>query len=226
MILAVISDIHSNLVALDKVFEKIDSDLILCCGDIIGYYTWPNQCIEKIRQLRVMSVIGNHDLACVTGDISGFNPYAEETIRWTRRVIRDKNFEFLSSLKRKIKLEIDDTNIMMVHGSPKNPVNEYIYPETPDVILKSFIEGENVDILIMGHTHMPFIKKFEDKLVLNPGSVGQPRDGDNNASFAFLDVDNKEAKICRVKYNIDEVVTALGDEELPSFLGRRLYKGL
>ncbi len=226
MILAIISDIHSNLIALERVLEKIDSEIILCCGDIVGYYTWPNECIEKIKQLRIQVVAGNHDHACVTGDTGGFNPYAEETIRWTRKAIQDKYIEFLSDLKRKIKLKINDTDILMVHGSPRNPLNEYIYPETPGSLLKSFIESENVDILIMGHTHMPFIRKFDNKLVFNPGSVGQPRDSNNKASFALLDVDNKEAKIYRVKYDIDEVATALGDKNLPSFLGRRLYKGL
>lgn len=226
MILAVISDIHGNLEALKRVLEKIESDMILCCGDIVGYYTWPNECIEKIKQLKAISVTGNHDLACVTGNTGGFNPYAEESIKWTRKVIKEKNIEFLRALKRKIRIKIDDTNIMIAHGSPRNPINEYIYPETDNSTLKSFIKSENVDILIMGHTHIPFAKKIENKLVFNPGSVGQPRDGDNKASFALLDVDNKEATIYRVEYDIDEVVTALGDERLPSFLGRRLYKGL
>jgi putative phosphoesterase len=226
MILAVISDIHSNLEALIRVLENIDSNRILCCGDIVGYYTWPNECIETIKRLKAVSVIGNHDLACVTGDTSGFNLYAEKSIKWTRKVIKDKNLEFLNDLKDKTRIKIDDTDIMLVHGSPRNPVNEYIFPETPDSTLKLFIENEDVDILIMGHTHMPFVKKFGDKLVFNPGSVGQPRDGNNRASFAFLDISKRDAKIYRVKYDIDEVVTALGDENLPSFLGRRLYKGL
>ncbi|HEX3013024.1 MAG TPA: metallophosphoesterase family protein [Methanobacterium sp.] len=226
MILPVISDIHSNLDALEMVLEKIDSNRILCCGDIVGYYTQPNECIEKLRQLKVISVTGNHDLACVTGDTSGFNPYAKEAIDWTRKVIKDKNIEFLCNLKRKIRLKIDNVNIMVVHGSPRDPINEYIFPSTPDSTLKSFLESENVDILIMGHTHIPFIKKFEDKLIFNPGSVGQPRDGDDRASFAFLDVPAKEVKICRVKYDIGKVVTAIGDEKLPSFLGERLYNGI
>lgn len=226
MILPVISDIHSNLDALEMVLEKIDSDRIMCCGDIVGYYTQPNECIEKLKGLKIISVTGNHDLACITGDTSGFNPYAKEAIDWTRKVIKDKNIEFLCNLKRKIRLKIDNVNIMVVHGSPRDPINEYIFPSTPDSTLKSFLESENVDILIMGHTHIPFIKKFEDKLIFNPGSVGQPRDGDNRASFAFLDVPTKEVKIYRIKYDIDKVVTAIGDEKLPSFLGERLYNGI
>ena len=226
MILPVISDIHSNLEALERVLEKIDSERILCCGDIVGYYTKPDECIEKINQLKTISVTGNHDLACVTGNANGFNPYAKEAIYWTRKVIKDRNVEFLRNLKHKIRLKIDNVNIMIVHGSPRDPINEYIFPYIPDSTLKSFLESENVDILIMGHTHVPFAKKFGDKLVFNPGSVGQPRDGNNKASFAFLDVPNKEVEIHRVEYNIDEVVTSLGDEKLSSFLGKRLYKGL
>jgi putative phosphoesterase len=139
---------------------------------------------------------------------------------------KSRNIEFLRNLKRKIRLKIDDVNIMMVHGSPRDPISEYIFPSTQDSTLKSFLESENVDILIMGHTHVPFIRKFGDKLVFNPGSVGQPRDGDNSASFAFLDVSNREIVIHRVKYNVDKVVTALENEKLPSFLGERLYNGI
>ena len=226
MILPVISDIHSNLDALERVLEKIDSDRILCCGDIVGYYTQPNECIEKLRQLKAISVTGNHDLASVTGDVSGFNPYAKEAMDWTRKVIKDKNIEFLRNLKRKIKIKIDNVNIMIVHGSPRDPLSEYIFPSSPDSTLKSFLQSENVDILIMGHTHIPFIKKFGNKLVFNPGSVGQPRDGDSRASFAFLDILANEVKIYRIKYDIDKVVTAIGDEKLPSFLGERLYNGI
>ncbi len=226
MILAVISDIHSNIDALEMVLEKVDSDRILCCGDIVGYYARPNECIEKLRKLKAISVTGNHDLACVTGDTNGFNPYAKEAIVWTRKVIKDKNTEFLHNLKRKIRLKLDGVDIVIVHGSPKDPISEYIFPYTPDSTLKSFLESENADILIMGHTHVPFIKKFGDKLVFNQGSVGQPRDGDNRASFALLDVFNRKATIYRVKYDIDNVVTALKDEKLSSFLGKRLYNGI
>ncbi len=226
MILPVISDIHSNLEALERVLEKIDSDRIMCCGDIVGYYTQPNECVEKLSRLKTIPVTGNHDLACVTGNTSRFNPYAEEAVKWTRNIIKDKNIEFLANLKREIRLKIDGANIMFVHGSPRDPINEYIFPYTPDSILKSFLKSENVDVLIMGHTHMPFVKKFGDKLVFNPGSVGQPRDGDNRASFALLNVFNREATVYRVKYDIDKVVTALKDEKLPSFLGERLYDGI
>ena len=105
MILPVISDIHGNLSALERVLEKIDSDRILCCGDIVGYYTQPNECIGKLRQLKAISVTGNHDLACVTGDINGFNPYAKEVMAWTTKIIKDKNVEFLCDLKPKIRIK-------------------------------------------------------------------------------------------------------------------------
>ena len=226
MILPVISDIHGNLSALERVLEKIDSDRILCCGDIVGYYTQPNECVEKLRHLKTISVTGNHDLACVTGDTCGFNPYAKEAMNWTRKVIKDRNIEFLRNLKRKIQIKIDSVNIMMVHGSPRDPLSEYIFPSTPDSTLKSFLESENVDILIMGHTHLPFIKKFGNKLVFNPGSIGQPRDGNNKASFALLDASKREAAIYRAKYDINKVVADLETEKLPSSLGKRLYKGI
>lgn len=225
MILSIISDIHGNLEALNRVLEKIDSDMILCCGDIVGYYSWPNECIEKIQRIKAISVIGNHDLACVTQNTDEFNLYAKKTIKWTMKVIKDKNLEFLKLLKPKIKLQVCNKDIMLVHGSPRSPMKEYIFPETPDSTFKSFIKNETVDILVMGHTHVPFVKKFGDKLVLNPGSIGQPRDKDKRASFAILDLSKGDAHICRVEYDINEVVDDLKRRNLPSFLGKRLYTG-
>ncbi len=138
MILSVISDIHSNFEALEMVLEKIGSDRIMCCGDIVGYYTQPNECIEKLKQQKAISVTGNHDLVCVTGDVNGFNPYAKEAMDWTKKVIKDSNVEFLRNLNCKIKIKINNVNIMMVHGSPRDPINEYIFPSTPDSTLKFF----------------------------------------------------------------------------------------
>jgi Predicted phosphoesterase len=199
MILPVIYNIRGNLDVLEIVLETIDIDRIICCGDIVGYYTQLDECIEKLTNLKTISVAGNHDLARVTGDVNGFNPYAKEVMVWTTKIIKDKNVEFLRNLKSKIRIKIDNTNIVLVHGSPEDPISEYIFPYTPDSTLKSFLEPENADILIMGHTHMLLVRKFEDKLVFNHGSVGQPRDGDSRASFAFLDVFNMEAMIYRVK---------------------------
>lgn len=226
MKLAFISDIHGNLEALNRVLERLDADMILCCGDIVGYYSWPNECIKKIAKLNILSVMGNHDFACVTGDTTGFNPYAEYAIKWSREIIKKGNIKFLSALKRKIRLKIDGMKILMVHGSPRDPINEYIFPSVPNYILKSFLADEGVDVLIMGHTHMPFVKKFEDSLVLNPGSVGQPRDSNPKASFSIFDTKKRNAEIYRVSYNIDAVFDALCDAGLPYNLGRRLYYGL
>ncbi|MBM4240162.1 MAG: metallophosphoesterase family protein [Euryarchaeota archaeon] len=225
MKLAVISDIHGNLVALDQVLEGIDNDMILCCGDIVGYYTWPNECIERLVALKISSVMGNHDMACITSNTTGFNLQALESIRWTRKVLKKPNYHFLSSLKAKFRLNIDGINILLIHGSPRDPLNEYILPQTPDSLLKSFLKSENVDILIMGHTHIPFVKKFHNNIVLNPGSVGQPRDGNNMSSFSMVDTKKRKATIHRVSYDIDKVSDALGKANLPFSLGKRLYKG-
>ena len=105
MILPVIYDIHGNLDVLEMVLEMMDFDKIICCGDIVGYYTQPNGCIEKLMKLKTISVTGNHDLARVTGDINGFNPYAKEVMVWTTKIIKDKNVEFSRDLKPKIRIK-------------------------------------------------------------------------------------------------------------------------
>lgn len=117
-------------------------------------------------ELKTISVTGNHDLAYATGDTCGFNLYAKEAVEWARKIIKDKNVEFLRNLKPKIRLRMDNISIVMVHGGPMGSVNEYIFPHTHDSTLKSFLEFENADI------HIHFIEKLEDKLVFNPGSVG------------------------------------------------------
>lgn len=226
MKIAIISDIHSNLEALDSVLKDIKRKKIkkiFCAGDIVGYASSQNECIELIKENNIPSVMGNHDLCSVNfANIDWFNNIAQKAIRWTNKELTRKNKKFLLSLPK----VIEEDNFYIVHGSPRDELYEYIFPNTNELFFKNFFkllnsknskglensknfqnDNKKIKILIIGHTHIPFIKKFYknkkiSKLTINPGSVGQPRDGNNKASYCILDINNLNAKIIRINYKI------------------------
>jgi putative phosphoesterase len=225
--IAIISDIHSNLEALEIVLKMTGGcDTILNAGDIVGYNPNPNEAIGLLKNCGAISVLGNHDYAVSTGDTSGLNFYAERAVEWTLNVISNKNLEYLKKLKTNFEKNIDGKKISVFHGSPKSPLKEYVFPWHPDNLLKDFLKQTNADILILGHTHIPFIKKLGKKLVINPGSVGQPRDMNNKASYAFLDVKKMKAEIKRVKYDFRRTQEKMKKAGLPEFLIKRLEQGI
>ena len=221
--LAIISDIHGNLPALKVVLEKIeDADLIICAGDLVGYNPYPNEVIWEIKKRKIPCILGNHDRAVITDDYSNFNIYAKIAAMWTRKALTRENLIFLASLKSSMRsLEYENFKISVHHGSPWDE-DYYVYP---DMVRESILEYENPDLLVLGHTHVPFIKRFKKGTILNPGSVGQPRDGDPRASYALADIKRGIYEIKRVEYPIDEVAERILKEGLPEFLARRLYIG-
>ena len=220
--LAIISDIHGNLPALKVVLERIeDADIILCAGDLVGYNPWPNEVIWEIRKRKIPCIRGNHDRAVIYDSYSRFNSYAATAASWTRNKLTKENMEYLYSLKDHLILDIEGKRIAVHHGAPFDE-DLYIYP---DEATEELLEYDNADLLILGHTHVPFVNVFERGVIINPGSVGQPRDGDPRASYALVDLKNKKYEIKRVEYPIDEVYNKIIEEGLPAFLGERLYIG-
>ncbi len=218
--IAVISDIHANLPALEAVLREIgDVDEILCAGDLVGYNPWPNEVISMVRERGIRCILGNHDRAILRRDFSYFNPIAVEACQWTLEHLTPESLEFLASLPENMILDMDDSRIAVHHGSPWDE-DMYVYP---DMVDESFLEKDGADILIMGHTHVPFIAEFPSGKILNPGSVGQPRDGDPRASYAIIDEQGIEIR--RVDYDIDRVYKEILRSGLPEVLGERLYFG-
>jgi putative phosphoesterase len=221
--IALIADIHGNLPAFEAVLERIDelgTEKIYCAGDIVGYNPFPKECIQLMRKRRIESCMGNHDYGVVTGDTGLFNPYARAAVIWTRKTIGKDEMTYLKKLPLKLEPRKE---MLLVHGSPTDPLWEYVKPHTPEAYVRSLF-GEK-DILILGHTHIPMINRYGKKLLVNPGSIGQPRDGDPKASFATLDVKNREARIIKVGYEIEKVASKIKEEGLPEFLAERLYEG-
>lgn len=226
----VISDIHSNLDAFEAVLASLpDYDELLFLGDLVGYGPQPNEVVERLRQFKPSVVLmGNHDYAVATGDTEGFSPNAAAAIEWTRRKITSENRDFLAGLKPSARMEREGISLALFHGSPRDPLMEYIFPGIPESKAKKLIENGAAKILLLGHTHMPMLYSFEEEMLGNPGSVGQPRDGDPRASFAILTItDGKFSfEIKRVSYEVDSVADKIVEAGLPAFLAERLYIGM
>jgi putative phosphoesterase len=225
----VVSDIHSNLDALEAVVKRFpEYDELLCLGDLVGYGPQPNEVVERLRGLRPAVVLmGNHDYAVVTGDTEGFSSNAAKAVDWTRGRIREEHRQYLAALKPTAKLEMERTALGLYHGSPRDPLTEYIYPGMPEVSARALIRQGGANVLLLGHTHIPMLYAFDDAVLANPGSVGQPRDGDSRASFAVLTIigHSFDFRVERVEYDVDSVAKKIRDSGLPSFLAERLYVG-
>lgn len=226
MKLALISDIHGNLEALNSVLREIKKRKIkniYCLGDIIDYGANSNECVEVIRKNKIPAIMGNHDFTAVTLEgIEWFNTIAQKSCRITNKLLSERNKKFLLNLPKKIEIR----NMFLAHGSPKDYLHEYIYPEEADYIFREFFKITKKQIIAMGHTHIPFIKKFDDKLAINPGSVGQPRDGNNKASFCILDNKKLKAEIIRVDYDIKKAADKIKEIGMPKILANRLFEGV
>ena len=221
MKVAVLADIHANLPALEKVLEEIEGMPKFCCGDLVGYNPFPNEVIDLVKKENIVSILGNHDHAVLTGDTSWFNRIAASAIEWTVKELTAENLEFLKTLAQS-----HDNEFSMIHGSPKNPLEEYVPPEAPEYVFRDLFNYTKSDIIILGHTHVPFVKRIDEKLIFNPGSVGQPRDFDSRASYAILDTKTKELEIKRVDYDVERTAERIVKEGLPGRLAWRLFSGM
>jgi putative phosphoesterase len=233
----IIADLHSNLPAYHAVHDKITEiygkniDHVICLGDIVGYGPYPNE-MCKIAESFALSLIGNHDVACATGNADGFKRWAVEAVHWTHDELTTYNKTFLSILAKNEFLEISErgVKIYLTHASPKDHLADYIYPEDSkerkDELLAMI--GKN-HVLVVGHTHIPFIyQNDEGKVIFNPGSVGQPRDNDPRASVGIIEIDTDSAMRLdwvRVKYDIREVAREIQKVGLPIRLAERLFFG-
>jgi putative phosphoesterase len=226
----VISDIHSNLDAFQTVVTKLPPhDSLLFLGDLVGYGPQPNEVVEQLQQLQPATVLmGNHDYAVATGDASGFSPHAEIAVEWTRRHIRPKNLAYISGLHSSARVELSNTRLALFHGSPRDPLSEYIFPGIPNLLARKVIHSAAAPLVLLGHTHMPMVYSFEGEMLANPGSVGQPRDGDPRAAFAILTLSDGKLsfEIKRVEYDVDAVASKIIEAGLPEFLANRLYTGM
>jgi diadenosine tetraphosphatase ApaH/serine/threonine PP2A family protein phosphatase len=237
----VISDIHANLIALEAVLADAGQfNAAWCLGDLVGYGPNPNECVERISQLpNLQCVLGNHDAAAVDSiEVDAFNPEARKTVLWTRERLFPVNKEYLKGLPERINLEF----ITLVHGSPYRPVWEYLLDTRTATISFEFFD---TPYCFVGHTHLPVLYHLPDtrviaqlivpehisqmtlapRAILNPGSVGQPRDRDPRAAYAILDLPDYTWEWHRVEYDIQSVQEQMRLENLPERHITRLSAG-
>lgn len=202
--IAFISDIHSNYSAFKTVYAEIKRrgiDEIYCLGDIVGYHTMPNEVIDFLRSSNIICIKGNHDNDVLN---KKFKDKQLDIFRWTYDCLSRENLEWLTSLSESMEIFIGDYKAYLCHGSPDS-IEEYMYKdsERTEVIAKSSM----FDIIVCAHTHIPYFSKIEDKYIVNSGSVGKPKIGRPNATFAILtDIQNTlECEIVELSYDFDEI---------------------
>ncbi len=225
MRLALLADIHGNLPALEAVLRDVDAvgaDAIWVAGDHVGYNPWPNEVIQVLRDRKVKAIRGNHDRAALTGDTSWFNEVAAEAIRWTRIVLTPASVGYLTSLEDRSWAALPHGTVAMYHGSPRND-DEYVMPWAAD---EHLVRMANAPFVVLGHTHVPMAFSSRYGILVNPGSVGQPRDRDPRAAWALLDTATGGVGQRRVAYDIGAVVAAIHKVGLPAELGARLRWGV
>ena len=206
MRIALISDIHSNTIALRSVLEDIerqDIEQIFCLGDLTGYAPYPDKIFPLIHDQKIQTLMGNYDEAVAFDKEDCGCGYADETCElmgkisfdWTLKHTSQENKEWMKDLPKDIRLNIDGKKILMVHGSPEN-ISGRIEPDISDEELNEVMEKADADILCCGHTHWPFHKIIGEKHIINPGSVGRPRIGSPQANYAVVDIKNG----CNVRF--------------------------
>jgi diadenosine tetraphosphatase ApaH/serine/threonine PP2A family protein phosphatase len=240
MRIAVLSDIHANLPALDAVLKAIGSvDAVWHLGDVVGYGPEPDAVVARLEEIGAVGVRGNHDAAAVGGrEIEWFNPEARAAMEWTRRAIRPPTRAWLEALPERLV----EGPFTLVHGSPRDPTWEYI---TSVPVARANLAALTSRYGLHGHTHVPIAYRDDDgrvepimpgdgsvlgldarRTLINPGSVGQPRDGDPTASWLVIDSDRERCTWRRVAYDIASVQAAMVDAALPSRLVDRLSYGI
>lgn len=240
---AIVADIHANLTAFTAVLEDIEHrggvEEVWCLGDIVGYGPDPHQCIELLRQCKHVCVAGNHDWGAIGKiDLSDFNPDAATACRWTAQQLSPEDIKYLENLP----LVIEKDSFTLAHGSPREPIWEYLISTS---IAKENFTFFQSQYCLVGHSHVPLVFRDENgscsfskltaniglmlgqsRLIINPGGVGQPRDGNPQASYALYDSETKLVRLYRIPYDIGATQDKMMQNGLPIRLVVRLQYGM
>ncbi|WP_348825500.1 metallophosphoesterase family protein [Flavobacterium aestuarii] len=254
MRIALFSDIHANLPALEAFFADVENrnvDALYCLGDLVGYNIWPNEIINEIRNRNIVTIAGNHDEAI--GNMVNTRKEIDVTIlnngsiskEFTNQLLTEDNRSYLKTLPANIRLEFkfntETIVILLVHGSP-NSINEYIYEDRPKNELIEMMNASKADILCFGHTHKPFHKVLDiqahgvtnHKHAINIGSVGKPKDNNNKGCYVILELNKQTSMLneksinvefIRFNYDIEKASKAIEDSILPNEFAENLRNG-
>jgi putative phosphoesterase len=234
MRVAVITDIHGNLPALEASLAAIDAmgiERVYCGGDLVGYGPYPNEVCALIEDRRIPTIYGNYDYAigrrlddcgCAYKDPDE-KALGERSIAWTLAHTDERSADFMRALPFDLRFDLGVHRVRLVHGSPRK-VNEYLFEDKPDSLYERLARDADCDVLVFGHTHKPWIREHGGVLFVNCGSVGKPKDGDPRCAFAVLEAtgDAIEARIERVPYDAERVAREVGEAGLPAVYGEKL----
>ena len=254
MRVAVLSDIHANRQALAAVAQDMEAhriDETWCLGDVVGYGAHPLECLDWVGKHAAAVVKGNHDHAVATGEMAWFNPMAAQAARYHAQLLAPPERSRLYGWPEREVRQVDGLRVLLVHGSPDDPLHEYVRPADAAQGLRRW-EGR-ADLILMGHTHVPFHaapdvngarprglawtrEGFRDDVraplaspsapaLVNPGSVGQPRDSDPRASYLILDFARRRLELRRVAYDVETAAHAIKEAGLDLALAQRLLRG-
>ena len=231
---AIITDIHGNLPALQAALDRIEElriERIYCGGDLVGYGPHPNEVCALVEDLQIPTIYGNYDYAigrdledcgCAYPDQHD-RELGQQSVDWTLAHTGRRSKDFMRGLPFDHRFELGDQRVRLVHGSPRK-VNEYLFEDKPARTFERIAAGADCDVLVFGHTHQPWIQQYGGVLFVNCGSVGKPKDGDPRAGFALLDDEGGRvvARIERVAYDAEAVARELATAGLPGEHGEKL----
>ena len=236
MKIAILTDIHANLHALQAVWEDLERqrpESIYCLGDLVGYGAYPNEVVEFIRERDISTVMGNydegvgfdlHDCGCVYRD-PVLAQLGDESLLWSRKHTTEDNKRYLQSLEMQIRINKRRPHLLLVHGSPRK-MNEYLYEDRPRATFERLAKVADTNILLFGHTHLPYMKKVDGTLFVNTGSVGKPKDGNPQAGYVILEAKRRpKIDFRRVTYDVAAAAAAIRQSSLPDHFADLLETG-
>ena len=231
---AYLTDIHGNITALEAVLTEIDAaqvDLVFCGGDLVGYGPFPNEVIALVRRRKIPVIMGNYDegvgfalsdCGCAYRDPAQAE-LGHQSLAWTQREVTPDNQAYLRGLLTEARLAAGGKRLLLVHGSPRR-INEYLFADRPEESLARLFTAEKADLILCGHTHLPYVRRIGDFMLINAGSVGKPKDGDPRAGYALVELADGaiQAEIRRVDYDAELAAEAILAGGLPSALATSL----
>ncbi len=225
--IALLSDIHANLQALQKVLEDAEergANIFLNAGDSIGFGPYPNEVVELLREKNVLSILGNYDLEVIE-EKAKTKGQKGLSLKFARKELGKTTEFYLSSLPRKRRLEFDGKKLLVTHGSPES-IEEHIYPDTPSERLKTLVDIAKADVIMVGHSHEQFLKDTFGACFVNPGSVGRPGDGNPQTAYAILSFKPFKIDLIRLDYDVEGAAAAIRKKRLPESYAQMLLRGV
>lgn len=234
--IAIFSDIHGNLPALEAVLDDMRRhrpERTYCLGDLVGYSPFPNEVVGRIRSEQIPTIMGNYDdgvgydrdeCGCAYREAEE-RRLGDQSFTWTKARVTDDNKAFLRELRLQIRTNIDSKRVLLVHGSPRK-INEYLFEDRPVSSFQRLADSSDADLIVFGHTHKPYVKLVDGVWFVNVGSVGKPKDRDWRACYAMLDAaSSSPAEFVRVAHELEVVTEAIRSSDLPDVFAADLEAG-